>query len=471
MPVLDSPSVSEKARTADDRRAAARRHTWHAAPPLPAPAVMSHHVANSRPSRRRVPAMRLAGVGLLLTLPVAVLISAWPVGAPPSATPQTAPRDAFAARWPSADGLLRKMAADRAPDRGEAAAIAPIPTSAAPAALSAGVVRPGPEWNAYALATPRTPSTNTTARFQLAALPSETRVPVPPRPPGRTVTASKTELVPFATAPFPYDGVRPGTAQPFLDVVSGGQKGHRTGRGSVLWQDKTFSDNRVLLHIPGGFDIDKPAVMVVYFHGHRANLNRDVLHRQKLPEQVTLSGMNAVLVAPQFAVDAANSSPGRFGEPGGFGRFIDEAGRKLAAMYGRPAAVKPFAAMPVILVAYSGGYLPASWSIRQGGANARLRGVVLLDALYGELGHFAQWIKKSPSAIFISAYTSSTRRQHRELAQMLDAANVSYTTDIGRNLWRGRVALVATDGEVNHQDFVTKAWTANPVADVLAKLN
>jgi len=469
MPVMDKARVSDKARPADDRRAASRRHTWHAAPPLPASAVMPHHVANVRKPRRAVPAMRLAGVGLLLALPVAVLISAWPDGAPPS---QATPQDAFAARWPTADGLLRKMAADRMPDRSEAAAIAPIPTSASPAALSAGVVRPGPEWNAYALATPRAPSAAAaTARFQLAALPSETRVPVPPRPPGRSVAAPKTELVPFATAPFPYDGVRPGTAEPFLDVVSGGQKGHRTGRGSVLWQDKTFSDNRVLLHIPGGFDIDKPAVMVVYFHGHRANLSRDVLHRQKLPEQVTLSGMNAVLVAPQFAVDAANSSPGRFGEPGGFGRFIDEAGRKLAAMYGKPATVKPFAAMPVILVAYSGGYLPASWSIRHGGANARLRGVVLLDALYGELGHFAQWIRKSPSAIFISAYTSSTRRQHRELAQMLDAANVSYTTDIGRNLWRGRVALLATDGEVNHQDFVTKAWTANPVADVLAKLN
>ncbi|MDP2410906.1 MAG: alpha/beta hydrolase [Pseudolabrys sp.] len=422
-------------------------------------------VTGRTPFRRT--AGRIAGIGMLSLLPLALLVSLVPNRQPNSQT-----GDAFAARWPTAEGLLRSVTADSRGDRNTVAAIAPIPSNAAPAALSAGLIRPGPEWNAYALAAPRLPAGDTTARFQLAAIPRDTRVPTPPpRPPAGSLAQAKTELIAFATAPFPYDGVRPGTDRPFLDVVNGNQKGHRTARGSVLWQDKTFSDNRVLLHIPGGFSIDKPAVMVVYFHGHRANLSRDVLQRQKLPEQISLSGMNAVLVAPQFAVDAANSSPGRFGEPGGFARFIDEAGRKLAAIHGKPAAAKQFAAMPVILVAYSGGYLPASWSLRHGGAGARLRGVVLLDALYGELGSFAQWIKKTPSAVFISAYTGSTRRQHRELAQMLEADNVRYTTELGNNLWRGRVALLATDGEVNHQDFVTQAWTANPVADVLAKLN
>ena len=416
---------------------------------------MSAAPAIGRAAPRR--SWRLAGIALLLILPAALLLSL--LSSRQSPPP---PADAFAARWPAADGLLRSFA----PDRNASAAIAPIPSNAVPTPLSAGIIGAGSDFNAYALA-PR----NAGARFQVAARPAETRTPAPPPKPDVATTPAKTELIAFATAPFPYDGVRPGTDRPFLDVVNGRQKGHRTARGSVLWQDQTFSDNRVLLHIPGGFSIDKPAVMVVYFHGHRANLSRDVLQRQKLPEQVSLSGMNAVLVAPQFAVDAANSSPGRFGEPGGFARFLDEAGRKLAALHGKPAAAKHFAAMPVILVAYSGGYLPASWSLRQGGAGKRLRGVVLLDALYGELGSFAQWIKKTQSAVFISAYTGSTRRQHRELAQRLEAENVRYTTELGTHLWRGRVALLATDDEVNHQDFVTRAWTANPVADVLAKLN
>jgi hypothetical protein len=41
-----------------------------------------------------------------------------------------------------------------------------------------------------------------------------------------------------------------------------------------------------------------------------------------------------VLVAPQFAVNAADSSAGKFWEPNGFKRFLDEAAVKLARMYG-----------------------------------------------------------------------------------------------------------------------------------------
>ena len=50
--------------------------------------------------------------------------------------------------------------------------------------------------------------------------------------------------------------------------------------------------------------------------------------------------------------------------------------------------------MPVILVAYSGGYLPAAFALAQGGAGERVRGVVLLDALYGEEDKFADWIER-----------------------------------------------------------------------------
>jgi hypothetical protein len=312
----------------------------------------------------------------------------------------------------------------------------------------------------------RQPPAGTAARLQSAAR-------AQPQPPKAVPLAqAKTELIKFASAPFPYDGMVPGSEQPFLDVLKGKRKGHRTARGAVLWQDATFNDSRVLLHLPNGFDINRPAVMVVYFHGHGAELSRDVLSRQNVPEQISASGVNAVLVAPQFAVDAADSSAGRFWQPGGFARFVNEAGKKLAKLYGPPANAKKFANMPVIIVAYSGGYLPAAWSIRHGGVGSRLRGLVLLDALYGELNHFAAWIKNSRSVFFVSAYTDSTRRQNLELARILDEENVRYSADIGGKLWRGRnVSLLSTGADVNHQDFVTNAWTSNPIADILNKLN
>jgi len=159
-------------------------------------------------------------------------------------------------------------------------------------------------------------------------LPAPRPQPQPPRgerqavlpPPQSPRPEPRTALVRFASAPFPYSGTVPATGEPFLNVLENGRKGHRTARGGVLWESTTFGDNRVLLHIPRGFDVTKPAVMVVFFHGHGAELTRDVLNRQNVPEQITASGMNAVLVAPQFAVDAADSSAGRvLGSPAASG--------------------------------------------------------------------------------------------------------------------------------------------------------
>src|SRR5262249_26865999 len=141
---------------------------------------------------------------------------------------------------------------------------------------------------------------------------------LPIRPRGPTVPENKTSLVEFDSAPFPYSG-----------------RGHGPARHSpyrVHDEYSTYNDPHVLLHIPKGFDPSRPAVMIVFFHGHRATLARDVRDRQQLPAQIAASGMNAVLVAPQFAVNAADSSPGKFGESGAFARFLDEAAAQLAAL-------------------------------------------------------------------------------------------------------------------------------------------
>ena len=62
-----------------------------------------------------------------------------------------------------------------------------------------------------------------------------------------------------------------------------------------------------------------------------------------------------MLVAPQFAINAANSSAGKFWEPNGFKRFLDEAALKLAGMNGDPRSAFRFARMPIVIVAYGGG--------------------------------------------------------------------------------------------------------------------
>lgn len=279
---------------------------------------------------------------------------------------------------------------------------------------------------------------------------------------------NKTTIVPFETAPFPYHGKTPGGA-PFLNVNEGGRRGHKTFSGRVYWEDKTYADNRVLLHIPKGFDIRRPALMLVFFHGHGATLQRDVLARQKVPAQVSASNANVVLVAPQLAFDASDSSAGKFWQPGAFGQFVGEAAQKLAALHGDPKSRRTFASMPIVLVAYSGGYVAAGTAIERGGLKKRIRGVVLLDSLYGDLDKFAHWIEADPSAFFVSVYLDSTRHQNSRLEDILATHDVDVAPQIGPRLASGGVAVVP-GGDTRHRDLVTRAWVENPIVDLLQRL-
>ncbi len=166
--------------------------------------------------------------------------------------------------------------------------------------------------------------------------------------------------------------------------------------------------------------------MVVFFHGHGATLARDVRDRQQVPAQITAAGANAVLVAPQFAVDAADSSAGKFWEPNGFKRFLDEAAVKLARLYGDPRRVDTFANMPIVLVAYSGGFGPTLSVLDRGGVRSRIRGVVLLDALYAGIDKFANWIADNRSTFFVSSYTPHTAHHNADLERLLAQHAISY---------------------------------------------
>src|SRR5262249_42942575 len=76
-----------------------------------------------------------------------------------------------------------------------------------------------------------------------------------------------TTLVSMKSSAFPYSGDNPASEAPFLNISKGDRRGHRSYSGRVYWQDETYSDNRVLVHIPENFDSHKPGVIIVFFHG------------------------------------------------------------------------------------------------------------------------------------------------------------------------------------------------------------
>jgi hypothetical protein len=279
-----------------------------------------------------------------------------------------------------------------------------------------------------------------------------------------------TTMVSMKSSAFPYFGNNPASEAPFLNTSNGERKGHRSYSGRVYWQDETYSDSRVLVHIPENFDVHKPGVIVVFFHGNGATLERDVRDRQLVPQQITDSGVNAVLLAPQMAVDAADSSAGKFWQPGGFKRFMSESVDTLARLYGEPRSAKAFANMPIVIVGYSGGFLPTAWSLEVGGISDRVRGVVLLDAVYGELDKFASWIETHRNGFFVSSYTHYTKPRNRELMSMLRGKGIAVSEDMDAALRPGRVVFVETGDGITHRDYVTRAWTRNPIEEVLVKM-
>ncbi len=267
----------------------------------------------------------------------------------------------------------------------------------------------------------------------------------------------------FDESPFP---LRKGHA--FFDQRDGARRGRTTRHGQVYWEDPTYSCRGVLLAVPADFDATQAATLVVYLHGNRARLERDVLIRQQLVKQVRAADINAVLVAPQLALDAPDSSAGRFAQRGVFARFLDEAAHRLGALGGTGAA--PFRAARLIIIAYSGGYCPAAAALAVGGVRTRVRGVVLLDALYDHEALFAQWLAQHRRhAFLLSAYTHSTRTRNVHLRTLLKHGPVPPTLGLRAQLTPGTACLVPLDGAVDHADVVTRAWCDGPVTDVLRR--
>ena len=278
----------------------------------------------------------------------------------------------------------------------------------------------------------------------------------------------------FKNSAFPYHGSipdedDPSKSRPFLNVDDNGRLGHSSHRNGVLWEDTTYNDRHVLLAASTDFNPNAPGALVVFFHGNNSTLERDVVQRQQTVRQLAQANLNAVLIAPQMAVDAADSSAGNFWRPGAFAQFLDEADGKLAALYPQ-ASRAAFRRMPVILVAYSGGYLPAAYSLAYGGAGDRIRGVVLFDALYGEPDKFARWIESETGrAFFVSAFSGSSKEGNLAMQARLERNGVPTQSALPAKLGPGVVAFINA-GDASHDDFVSVAWTSDPLRDVLSRV-
>lgn len=281
--------------------------------------------------------------------------------------------------------------------------------------------------------------------------------------------AARLNIVALENSPFPWRGLIPGTNTPFLYRQNGKLRTQTNENGGYYWEDPTFSDRRSLLYLPQGFDIDRPVLLVVFLHGQQSELLRDVRDRQQVPRQLAESGLNAALIAPQFALDAFDSSAGRFWEKGGFEKYLDEAAVHLAALYGDKRVRVLFASAPVVLVAYSGGYYPAAYAAEIGGVDRRLRGMILLDAPYGEEDMLASWLtRRHADSFFVSAHGMAPREYNARLRRLLSVRGAGFHHSLPAHLTPGTIVFLDAGDSVVHEDFVTRAWIEYPLRHLLS---
>ena len=270
-------------------------------------------------------------------------------------------------------------------------------------------------------------------------------------------------------APFPYDGPFGDSGMPFFDARDqAGGRAHATGDGNVYGEALHYRDDRVLFHLPPGFTARKPFAMVVFFHGHGSEIVETIGRELDIAGQIDRCGRNLILVAPQLALKAADSSPGKLFARNGLRRLLDEAAALLAQRLGR-AALPALRSAPVIVSAFSGGYRAAAFSADRGGLGARLRGLLLFDALYGDRELIEHWLLANRrNAFLISLFGESTLWHQAKLAEALWARGLRYRADLPARLAGGQRIFLRVD--TGHGAIPIEGPPLDPLAVLLGRL-
>ena len=205
-----------------------------------------------------------------------------------------------------------------------------------------------------------------------------------------------------------------------------------TARGGTYWEDQTYSDQRVLLHIPRGFDPRRPALMIVFFTATRPRCRATSVNASRCRAKSPNRGSTPCWWRRNSR--STRSTRARAASGARRVRAIHHRGRRAPDRGLRRRARGAFHAAPVVIAAYSGGYSPAAFVLHAGRVDDRLRGVVLFDALYGQFDKFADWLAKRPPAFFVSSFGKAAREENTTLQRMLRERGVRFQNALPANL-------------------------------------
>ncbi|MES1179082.1 MAG: hypothetical protein ABUL62_32510 [Myxococcales bacterium] len=238
-------------------------------------------------------------------------------------------------------------------------------------------------------------------------------------------------------------------------------------------------DDTVIVFVPNKyrFHADEGVSALVHFHGHNSSAERAIA-AHALREQLVDSRQNAILVVPQLALFAADSSCGKLTTPGALSRLLGGA-LSTAARVGRSTlGDSRFPERPrlgrVCVSAHSGGYHAAACSLRAGGVD--VSETYLFDALYAESEVFRDWVlarRGDPVTSrhkLVSYFTggAATELMNNGLRAALERSGVLVSEELRegqlsrRDLSHASAVFVRT--EVAHSSVT---WETNALRDVL----
>ena len=96
--------------------------------------------------------------------------------------------------------------------------------------------------------------------------------------------------------------------------------------------------------------------------------------------------------------------------------------------------------------------------------------MVLLDAAYGDMNVFADWAARHPQSFLVSTHTRSTEGRNQELKAALVERRLTVHEAVPSRLEPGSIVIAPAASDANHHDFLLRAWTNDPLRDLLARV-
>ncbi|PKN56461.1 MAG: hypothetical protein CVU56_16000 [Deltaproteobacteria bacterium HGW-Deltaproteobacteria-14] len=179
----------------------------------------------------------------------------------------------------------------------------------------------------------------------------------------------------------------------------------------------SWSDPSVLLFVPADFRDRGVTDLVVHFHGFGAVVD-DVVATQGYREQLYLSGVNAVFVAPQGPKNASSGDFGKLMDPGGLEALVRDV---VSVLYRDGWLATPIAG-DLILTEHSGGYQAVAENLDAITEGGEVTHAMLFDGLYARVDQYTAFA--NAGGIFRSDYTATggTKTLNQGIASTLGAA-------------------------------------------------